>query len=445
MSTAKQATITNAQSILDNVTKKGLQVINPWIRDFPELMYVGMYIPNGYADGGRLKRGKLTYAEQKALTFKSIGALETDMTIEKNEVVWHEAAAFSDSALITADNTADPTITIDTAKTKYFEVGDVVVVVPGPTSTATRVQAEIVAINKGTGAVTLDTNVTTVAAHKDTLQFAYNLITHGQKVDRGTNDEDITPMRVFFQKFGGSVKFDSQEINQSRLFVEAEQYVRSKFSQIINRSNNNFARAFYLGRNIGGTKSETQGLDHVIAEREANGLDSTEDFTGVTNAKDKAKKLVEVLNRAASAPVYNGSEIPTVFCNTQFITNLSEIMYDMANTFHLIEKEVDFGLQAYSSPFFRNVQFIVAHTLNNMYPNTSIAYVFPKHLVTFRAPEYQSVNEAGVLVKTNSTGYAVLKQPQTTVDIVEYSAQITLANIFAGQTYSNTYIKITGF
>lgn len=63
--------------------------------------------------------------------------------------------------------------------------------------------------------------------------------------------------------------FDSQEINQTRLFVDAQEYVKSKFSLVINNANNSFARAFYLGRNIAGTKSETQGLDALIAEKEA--------------------------------------------------------------------------------------------------------------------------------------------------------------------------------
>ena len=445
MATAAWATVASYQDIIDNATKKGLQVINPWIRDFPELMYVGLYIPNMYKDGWKLKRGKFTYAEQKAMNFKSIGALETDMVIEKNAVTWYEASAYADSAAITADNTTDPTIAIDPAKTKYFEVGDVCVVIPGPGSSSTRTQFEITAINKGTGAVTSDVNLTVSATNKDRIQFAYNLITHGTKVERGTSDEDVTPVRVYFQKFGGSVKFDSQDLNVARKFVDAEQYVAGKFSQVINRSNNNFARAFYLGRNIGGTRSETQGLDHVIAERTANGLTSIVDFSAISDAKAKAKKLVETINLASSAPVYNGSEVPTIYCNTTFITNLSTIMYDMANTFHLVEKEIDFALQAYSSPFFRNVQFIVSNTLNNLEPNQSIAYVFPKHLVTFRAPEYQSVAENGTLIKTNATGYAVLQQPKTSVDITEYTAQITLANVFAGQTYSNTYLKITWF
>jgi hypothetical protein len=72
----------------------------------------------------------------------------------------------------------------------------------------------------------------------------------------------------------------------------------------------------------------------------------------------------------------------------------------MANFFTLDQKEIEFGIQAYSSPFFKNVQFIVSNTLNKLEPNRSVMYMFPKHLVTFKTPQYQTVNEQGALITT---------------------------------------------
>lgn len=443
---AQTGSTTTPQSILDNVTQKGLQVINAWIRDFPELMYVGLYLPNYYKDGGKMKRGTLTYAEQKSLNFKSIGSLETDMTINKNEVVWYEANSFIERASITAANvTADPTVEVSATQIKFFAAGDVVVVKPGVGSSTPEVQATVLTVNTTTNVVTLDTNV--VCAIGDILMFAYNLIEHRTEISRGVADSDVTPVRVYFQKFGGSFDFDSQEINQARLMVDAQEYVKSKFSIVINRSNNNFARAFYLGRNIAGAKSETQGLDALIAEKEArDGVGSAIiDFTGVVAGKAKAKKLVQVINKLCTAPVYNGNEMPTFYVNYEFITNLSEIMFDMGNQYNLQDKAIDFDLTEYSSPYFKNVKFIVSHTLNTLHPTKSIAYAFPKHLVTFRVPEFQSVDANGALVKTQATGYSVLKMPQTSVDYVKYTAQMTIANIFGGQTFENTYAKLINF
>lgn len=446
---AQTGQTTSVQTILNNVAAKGLQVINSWIRDFPELMYVGLFLPNYFKDGGYLKRGGLTYAEQKALAFKQIGSIESDMTVNKNEVVWYEAGAYTERATITAAAAGSLVITVAPTETRYFAVGDVVVIKPKAGGTTATQQREVTAVDSVTGNITLDSVVTVEAG--DMLMFAYNLIAHGSQIDRTAADTEVTPVRVYFQKFGGSAQFDTYEINQTRLFNDAQEYVKSKFAIVINRSNNNFARAFYLGRNIPGTtigsKSETQGLDALIAEKEAkDGVGTAiKDATGIAAGKEKAKWLVHVLNEAATAPVYTGNEVPTVFCNYQFITSLSEVMYDMGNFFTLQDKVIEFGLSEYSSPYFKNVKFIVSHVLNNLEPNRSVAYLFPKHLVSFKVPEYQSVNENGALVKTNATGYAILKMPQTSVDFVKYTAQMTIANIFAGQSFKNTYKKIINF
>lgn len=437
--------VVEINKVLDNLTVKGLQVINPWIRDYPELMYVGLELNNFYTDGGKLKRGGLTYAEQKALAFKNIGAVEADMTVNKNEVVWYEASAYQEKAYILADVASGTTVRIAPAETRYFKKDDVLMVIPGPGSTTVRSQATVASVDNAAGTVTFTTNVS--VKQKDAIMFAYNLIEHGTEINRETHDEDVTPITVYFQKFGGSASFDSQEINQTRFYVDAQNYVKSKFSKVINRSNNAFARAWYYGRNIPGSKSETQGLETLIQEREAKfGAGSTIiDFTSYTTAKEKAKRLVEVINQAASAPVYNGTEVPTIYCNYEFINSLSEIMYDMSNHFTLKDEEITFGLTKYSSPYFKNVSFIVSNTLNKYEPYKSIAYIFPKHLVTFKTPEYQSVAENGALVKTNSMGYAILKMPQTSVDIIKYTAQMTVANVFAGQSYENTYLKLINF
>jgi hypothetical protein len=68
--------------------------------------------------------------------------------------------------------------------------------------------------------------------------------------------------------------------------------------------------------------------------------------------------------------------------------------------------------------------------------------MFPKHLVTFKTPQYQTVNEQGALITTKVGWYSVLKMPQTSVDLVKYTMQMRIANIFAGQSFKNTYLKI---
>ncbi len=433
---------TTIQSVLDKKTKKGVQVINSFIRDYPELMYVGLYLPNYFKDGGKWNK-ELTYQEMKTLSFKNIGALEADMTINQNEVTWYEAGLILEEAEITqAEAVATDDFKVAADKVRFFKVGDVVVKKPKLAGTTPTVQAEIIAVNTVTNTITLDT--TTTAEVGDRIVMAYNLITYGTEINRGVAKGDVTPVTTYFQTFGESIEFNSHEINQTYLLESAENFVKSKFAVAINMANNRFAKSFYLGRNIAGNRSETQGLDNVIATLETNFGSGSHviNFAGITDAKAKAKKLVQVINYFNSAPLYNGVESPSFFVNDVFITNLSEIMYDMGNDIPLNNTTIEFGLQTYKSPYFKNVQFIVSHTLNRLEPYKSIAYVFPKHLVTFRTPEYQSVNESGALVKTKVGGYEMLKISQTSVDVVKYTAQMRIANVFWGQTVRASYWKI---
>ena len=436
--TAQTATI---GKILEQT--KTLMTINAWIRDYPELMYVGLYMNNLYTDGGKMKMGWFTFAEQKTLSFKNIGNLSSTMTVNENEVVWYEAWLYTEEAAIAeAIATASPVVKLSASDIKYFKVKDVVMVKPKAGSTTNEVQAKITAVDLVANKVTLDTSIT--CALWDRLVFLYNSITYWTEISRGIWEHNATPVRTYFQTFGESVEFNSNEINQTRLLTDAKQYVTSRFATALNSCNNRFAKAFYAWRNVAWAESETQGLDAVIEEIESRDWvgSAIVDFSSHTTWKEKALALVETINRACSAPVYNWAEVPTVYVNNSAITALSMIKFDMGNFFTLEQKEIDFGIQAYSSPFFRNVQFIVSNTLNKLEPNKSVMYMFPKHLVSFKTPEYQSVNEQWALITNKMGWYQVMKMPQVSPDKVKYTAQMRLANIFGWQSFRNTYLKI---
>lgn len=448
MSNAVQWTeITTISSLLDKT--KTLQVINAWIRDYPELMYVGLYLPNMYSDWGKMKT-KLTFAEQKQLWFKALGSLESSMSINQNEVTWYEAWLYLEEATITAPSTAVNTVTISPSESLLFKKNDVVLVKRWLGSTTVEKQLRITDVNNTTWVITLESAVT--CAVNDRLVFAYNLIWHWMEITRWVNEGNVVPVKTYFQTFWESMEFDSNDLNQTRLLIDAQEYVKSKFSVAINSCNNRFAKTFYLWRNMAsvwltswlGTSAETQWLNAVIEEIEWRDWVGSAiiNFSSVTDSKAKAKKLVETINKFASAPVYNGWEVPTFYVNATFISKLSEIMFDMANYMTLKEKDIEFGLQSYSSPFFRWVQFIVSNTLNRLEPNKSVAYVFPKHLVTFKTPQYQSVNEMWALVTNKAWWYNVLKIAQVSPEKVKYTASMRIANVFAWQSFKNTYWMI---
>ena len=112
----------SVQTVLDKKTSKWVDVVNAWIRDYPELMYAGLYLPNYFKDGGKWKK-ELNYAEQKAISYKNIGSLEADMTINANEVVHYEAGLILEEAEITAAvAVADDTLEVQADKIKFFKV-----------------------------------------------------------------------------------------------------------------------------------------------------------------------------------------------------------------------------------------------------------------------------------------------------------------------------------
>lgn len=145
-------------SILEKTTT--LMTINAWIRDYPELMYVGLYLNNLYADWGSLRKWGLSYAQQKQLSFKNIGSLDSTMTVNQNEVVWYEAGLYTEEAAITTANAAPAYDVIIPAKDiAFFKVNDIVAIKPKVGSTTAEVQAKITAVNTSTNTITLDTQV----------------------------------------------------------------------------------------------------------------------------------------------------------------------------------------------------------------------------------------------------------------------------------------------
>lgn len=431
---------TTVSAELDKKTKNGLIIVNEWIREFPELAYFGLDTLNIVRNGGKLDKGGLTFEQAKLVSFKSIGSLEADMTIEKNEVVWYEVGRYAERARVASAVTAGTNITLDAEGIKYFAVDDVIVTARGPGSTSARAQVKVTAVNTTTNVITVDAPVTLAVG--DFVVFSYNLITYRQPITREAAGMSATSLRSYFQQFGQRVSFDQQDINQTRLLVDADNYMKYKFAAATSIMNNNMARAFFNGRNIGGSQSETMGLETVIAEGQARFGTSLVNLSGVTVTKDKIKGISEVINDATKANVYNGNEQPMAIINTAAVSEMMDYSFDLANQFKFNEMEIEFGMIAYKTPFFRNLTMLVSSTLDRLYPNQAVMFLVPKHLIAFRTPMYESVDENGTPIKTNSGVIHVHKQPQTSRDYVEYDLSYRLANIFGGQTIEHAYKKI---
>jgi hypothetical protein len=104
-------------------------------------------------------------------------------------------------------------------------------------------------------------------------------------------------------------------------------------------------------------------------------------MSAITDEKLIIKELQRILNLASTAPVYTGSEKPTVFCNTEFSARFSRLLQGSQVYNDVIPAKIEYGLKALSTPYFNDINFIVLPEIDRIYGLTPKAYVFPKELV----------------------------------------------------------------
>jgi hypothetical protein len=155
----------------------------------------------------------------------------------------------------------------------------------------------------------------------------------------------------------------------------------------------NIINSWFFGQNNSGTAPENQGIVTVIAEREARGQTSVFDLSGFATDAAKLKELQRILNLASTAPVYTGSEKPTVFCNVEFSSIVAGLLRSDVVYQDFSPKKIEYGLESLSTPYFRDIKFIVLPEIDRIYGDRSKAYIFPKELVSFRVPENEFMNE----------------------------------------------------
>lgn len=431
-----QGTPVSLGALLDTQAGKNIYVVTSIIRKYPLLAYLGFNIPNHYKQS--ILDDKLTYEEAGKINFKEIWNIRPTMSEDGSKVTWYEATSFANVQKIAADTASWTEEQITLVDVKWFAVWDVVVTIPASWSAWTRVQAKITAINASTKVVTLNADASVAAW--DSLMFLYPSFEFNTKVSRTVADDDATPITTYFQKFGWSLTYNIQEINKVYLFEDAAWKIKNKLSQTTNQAINNFAYTWYMWRNISWANAETDGLVRVIAEKVANGEAVNIQITWASDAA-KIAVIQNMLTQACSSPVYMSNEQPTWIVNEKMIWELSKLLQSSVVYNDFVTKDIDWGLKAFSSPFYKWITFIVDQSLNSLYPVTAQGFLIPKHLVSFMTPFYDTPDAAWVHKTYTANWFKLIKQPVTTWDSVEFTLELWIANIFAGQSYPNSYMS----
>lgn len=433
----------SVQSYLeDNVLGKNIRVISSIVRKFPMLAYFGFSVPNHYRDS--ILTDSLTYEEAQTINFKEVGGgVKPMMSKDGSSVQWYEVSPFNYvQTVATTVSIAGTNVIMDDVT--GYEVGDVVLFIPATGSVnGVRTTREITAINTGTKTLTFDANITVDAG--DSVKYLYSTHTTGEKITRGTSEDSGKLVTTYFQKYGGNFTYTQDELNTTYLFADTARRVKNKLSDTINLAINNFAYTFYYGRNVSGSKAETQGLETLLAEKVANGETTVvRDWTGLATDAAKIAAVQSFFTDASTSPVYQGNEQPTAIGNDLMVSELSKLLQSGVVYQQFVEKEIDWGIKVFSSPFYKSIPILVDQSLNLLYPTESVLYALPRHLVSFTTKMYDTPDQAGVVKTMNSNGFAVIPQPVTTNDSKEFTIEMWMANIFAGQTFPNSYMKASG-
>jgi hypothetical protein len=439
MANAVNTTPVNTQDIVDRVIGKGIGFMTSYIREYPGFAYLGFWPSNWY----RMQRningssaGAMFQLEgMQDSQFAKISKIESTVSETGTSVSWYEGDSFSTSSEITTDSITTEII-VESVGT--FAINDYVRTIPAKGSAGTETQVTITGIDPATNTLTVSSAVS--VKDGDKVIFIAPKLTLGDKVQRTVSDPTAKLVTTYFQKFGGSVSIQAEELNKTRLLVDVKTFLSNEFNKPKMQILENIISSWFFGQNNGGNSPELQGYVTLIDEREARGQTSRFSLAAMTTDQTKLRELQRILNLASTAPVYTGNEKPTVFCNTEFASVISGLLRSDVVYQNFIPKTIEYGLESLSTPYFRNINFIVLPEMDRIYSNDSKAFVFPKELVGFRVPENEFMNEQGVAVKTQANRFCVIKQPVTTNDFREYTFEYKLANVFAGQSYDNAYM-----
>lgn len=444
MANAVNTTPVVTKDVLHKVLWKGVGFMTSYIREYPWFAYLGFWPANWYKMQRNINgssAGAMFQLEgMQDSQFAKISKIESTLTEDGKKITWYEGDSFTTSSDITADTVVGSETEVTVASVAGFAVNDYVRTIPAAWSAGTETQVTVVSIDTVGKVITLSAAVD--VRDGDKLMFIAPKLTLGNKVERTVSDPDAKTVTTYFQKFGGSVSIAAEELNKTRLLTDVKTFVSNEFNKPKMQILENIINTWFFGQNNGGTAPEAQGIVTVIAEREARGQSSIYDLSAMNTDEKKLNKLQDILNLASTAPVYTGSEKPTVFCNTVFADIVAGLLRNNVQYQNFIPKTIEYGLESLSTPYFRNINFIVLPEIDRIYGSVSKAYVFPKELVWFRVPENEFMNESGVAVKVQANRFSVIPQPVTTNDFREYTFEYKLANVFAGQSYDNAYMQL---
>jgi len=341
-----------------------------------------------------------------------------------------------------------------------FQATDVVLIVKGSAASATvPAKVKITDVDQETGVITFDTNVT--IAQGDYIEYITTDAFGCQNNTKGVaqNSEKAKSFTYNTQFFSREAKVDLSDFNKvfAKESQQYEAFTYDFYGKPTQELYSEVAKSFRHGSGITGASPKIKGYDTIIEERDAAGLESIIDFTGITGTEaEKAdkhqKKIEDILYRVNQSPVKSKF---VLIGNSRFHRAYKNMMQELRGeaearaTGQLFDTIHD-GIMKWNVEEAPMVDFYLSRQLSREQAYAGRAYILPKDLIAGFTPKWSEVEMKGngsIAPKAAVFGAVNTREKvgQATAECRVYEHYMRLGFIFAGVSYRDTYFRIDDF
>jgi len=363
--------------------------------------------------------------------------IEWTITEDGKSLTWYDYSMFDVELKVTTDEDAVTDLDNDNISgisSKWFGVGDTLLVVRKPGSAESNVKVKITAITWDV--ITIDTAVDLDAGDK--IVRAYYVQEIGTEITRGQSDYDYTEFKSYFQNFARQVKFEKTDLNRTYLIEkDAKEYIASIFAHNMNIMLQEFNKAIWLGDNVNSSKPEMLGIDTAIEQVAVEDASVKIDFSGKTD-DEKIAAFMDAIEKASASGAIQSGETLTMPANRKFLSALGRLKKDDI-VYNEKIKEIDFSIFKFTN-MFGQVEFYHEPMLDTI-SQTSLAYIVPRSLIACKFRKNQNLNDEKGGMEAAKWEITVRKQINNIYDKAVFDMYFEAALVLWGLT-SWAYLKL---
>lgn len=449
------------EQILSNYVNNGLPLIEVTYAEIPGLMYILF---------NAAELDSTDTSRSINLKFKPFGEGVTGVLTDGDcRVEWRERInGFSKTKILTTS--ATNTITVSSLdELQGIGPNTSVLIISTAGGATRRLVAVVQSVNTTTGELLLDRVVSVVA--DDVIFRGHNSRNDCDDISNNYTTICEVPYHSNFQKLQLSMTFSMCELNVDRAIYSGDEDVNTYVNRLWKPNRDGFVRemahAFWRGENVTGSgsiKQQTRGLFTSIVEAQTcTGkalIHDLEDCCGTDDDDQIINAIIDITTDAWKSGFYNKEPITAVI-NSAGVAELMKMQADFyafagytileqnANESKAIQDFVYLRLISMWTPFTR-VDYVLDHSLDEWYPDSSIMVLMPKSMVGLYQKKYKGLDDNMRAVLNSSSPTLQMKNithvtgVRNLEECMEFVGGLEFALVFGG-VYSGAYRVIKNF